>query len=32
MGEHTLAWADAMIASDNDRALRRLQGLLSFKG
>ena len=32
MGEHTLAWADAMIASDNNRALRRLQGLLSFKG
>ena len=32
MGEHTLAWADAMIASDKDRALRRLQGLLSFKG
>ena len=32
MGEHTLAWADAMIASNKDRALRRLQGLLSFKG
>ncbi len=32
MGEHTLAWADAMIACDNNRALRRLQGLLSFKG
>ena len=32
MGEHTLAWADAMIALDKDRALRRLQGLLSFKG
>ena len=32
MGDHTLAWADAMIASDKDRALRRLQGLLSFKG
>jgi hypothetical protein len=32
MGEHTLAWADAMIASDNHRALRRLQGLLSLKG
>ena len=32
MGEHTLAWADEMIASDKDRALRRLQGLLSFKG
>ncbi len=32
MGEHTLTWADAMIASDKDRALRRLQGLLSFKG
>ena len=32
MGEHTLVWADAMIASDKDRALRRLQGLLSFKG
>ena len=32
MGEHVLAWADAMIASESDRALRRLQGLLSFKG
>ncbi len=32
MGDHALAWADAMIASDKDRALRRLQGLLSFKG
>ena len=32
MGEHVLAWVDAMIASDKDRALRRLQGLLSFKG
>jgi len=32
MGEHTLAWADAMIASESERALRRLQGLLSFKG
>ena len=32
MGEHTLAWADAMIALDKNRALRRLQGLLSFKG
>jgi transposase len=32
MGEHTVAWADSMIASDKDRALRRLQGLLSFKG
>ena len=32
MGDHTLAWADAMIVSDKDRALRRLQGLLGFKG
>ena len=32
LGEHVLAWADAMIASDKDRALRRLQGLLSLKG
>ena len=31
MGEHTLAWADAMIASGHDGALRRLQGLLGFK-
>ena len=32
MGEHVTTWADNMIASDKDRALRRLQGLLSFKG
>lgn len=32
MGEHTCAWADDMIATDKDRALRRLQGLLSLKG
>ncbi len=32
MGEYVLAWADAMIASDKDRALRRLQGLLGLKG
>lgn len=32
MGEHTLAWADDMIALDKDRALRRLQGLLGLKG
>lgn len=31
VGEHALAWADDMIASDKDRALRRLQGLLSLK-
>jgi transposase len=29
LGEHILQWADAMIAQD-DRALRRLQGLLSL--
>jgi len=32
MGEHVLDWADRMIATDKDRALRRLQGLLSLKG
>jgi transposase len=32
MGEHVTAWADNMIASDKERALRRLQGLLSLKG
>jgi len=32
MGEHTLRWADGVIASDKDRALRRVQGLLGFKG
>ncbi len=32
MGEQTTAWADEMIASDKDRALRRLQGLLSLRG
>lgn len=32
MGEHTLRWADLVIASDKDRALRRLQGLLGLKG
>ncbi len=31
MGEHTLRWADTVIATDTDRALRRLQGLLSLK-
>jgi len=31
MGEHVLNWADAVIASDPDRALRRLQGLLGLK-
>ena len=31
MGEHALRWADAVIATDKDRALRRLQGLLSLK-
>lgn len=32
MGDYTLRWADAVIASDKDRALRRLQGLLGLKG
>lgn len=32
MGEHVITWADSMIATDKDRALRRLQGLLSLKG
>jgi len=32
LGNHTLAWADDLIAADKDRALRRLQGLLSLKG
>lgn len=32
MGEHVAAWADDMIAGDKERALRRLQGLLSLKG
>jgi transposase len=32
MGEHTLGWADAVIARDKDRALRRVQGLLGLKG
>jgi transposase len=32
MGEQVIAWADEMIASDKDRALRRLQGLLSLRG
>lgn len=32
MGEHTLRWADGVIASDKDRALRRVQGLLGLKG
>jgi len=31
LGENILHWADAMIAQDSDRALRRLQGLLSLK-
>lgn len=31
LGEYILHWADAMIAQDSDRALRRLQGLLSLK-
>lgn len=31
MGEHTLRWADGVIESDKDRALRRIQGLLGFK-
>ena len=32
MGEHVTTWADNMIATDKERALRRLQGLLSLKG
>ena len=31
MGDHTLRWADALIAKCSDTALRRLQGLLSLK-
>jgi len=30
LGETILRWADAMIAQDGDRALRRLQGLLGL--
>lgn len=32
MGEHVTAWADRMIATCKEGALRRLQGLLSLKG
>lgn len=32
MGEDLTTWADNMIATDQDQALRRLQGLLRFKG
>jgi hypothetical protein len=32
MGEHVTTWADNMIATDKERALRRLQGLLRLKG
>ena len=32
LGEQASAWADEMIATDKDRAMRRLQGLLSLKG
>jgi len=32
MGEHTLRWADGLIASNKEGALRKLQGLLGFKG
>jgi transposase len=32
MGEHTLRWADGLIASNKEGALRKLQGLLRFKG
>lgn len=32
MGGQVTAWADDMIAADKERALRRLQGLLSLKG
>lgn len=31
LGEHTLCWADTVIASDEHIALRRLQGLLSLR-
>jgi transposase len=31
MGDHTLRWADTLIAKCSDTALRRLQGLLSLK-
>ena len=31
LGEHTLRWADALIAKCSDTALRRLQGLLGLK-
>jgi transposase len=31
MGDHTLSWADALIAKNSDTALRRLQGLLGLK-
>lgn len=31
MGDPCLEWADRVIAADEDRALRRLQGLLSLK-
>ena len=31
MGEHTLRWADTLIAKCSDTALRRLQGLLGLK-
>jgi transposase len=32
MGEHTLRWADTLIASDQEGALRRVRGLLGLKG
>jgi hypothetical protein len=31
MGDHTLRWADTLIAQCGDTALRRLQGLLGLK-
>ena len=31
MGDHTLRWADTLIAKCSDTALRRLQGLLGLK-
>lgn len=31
MGEHCLHWADAVIAKDQDTAMRRLQGLLKLQ-
>jgi len=32
LGEHAVRWADGLIASNKEGALRKLQGLLRFKG